>query len=129
MFQGFEVSWCKTAAKAAGGLVRRNRRRLATLAVALAACFVAYHAVFGANGMVVYQQKKAEYKTLQQRREELQKENDRLAQQNHALKNDPAAIEREARQNLRYTRPGEVVFVAPQAEQQTNPQQPVAAQK
>ena len=115
--------------KAIGAWFYRERRRVATGVAVLAACFVAYHAVFGANGMLIYQQKKAEYKALQQRREDLQKQNDRLAEQNRALKSDPAAIEREARQNLHYTRPGEVVFVAPQPEQQKNPQQPVAAQK
>src|SRR5947209_14512298 len=96
------------------GLLYRFRRRIATVAVGLLACMVGYHAVFGANGMVVYQKKRTEYRTLQQRLGELQQENDRLAQENRALKSDPAAIEREARQQLHYTKPGEVVFVTPE---------------
>src|SRR5215813_11344032 len=109
--------------------LRRNQRRVATALAVLAACFVAYHAVFGANGMLIYQQKKLEYRNLQQRRDALQKENDRLGQENRALKSDPAAIEREARQNLHYTRPGEVVFVAPQPNNPPRTEQPNRAQK
>src|SRR5215471_7941396 len=109
-------------------LLYRNRRRIATLAVAVLACVVGYHAVFGANGMVMYQKKRAEYRAQQQQLDELQKQNDRLAQENRALKTDPAAIEREARQQLHYTKPGEVVLVPPQS---STPQseQPKTAQK
>ena len=90
---------------------------------------VAYHAVFGANGMLVYQKKRAEYRALQQQLTGLQKENDRLAQENRALKSDPAAIEREAREQLHYTRPNEFVFVAPQKNNPQRTEQPATAQK
>lgn len=90
-----------------------SRRKLATGSVALLACLVAYHVVFGQNGMVAYQHKRTEYKHLQQQIQELQTENGRLDQQIKALKTDPAAIEKEAREQLRYTRPGEVVYVMP----------------
>src|SRR5947209_19644551 len=95
-------------------LLHRNRRRMATAAVVVLASLMGYHAVFGANGMVVYQRKRAEYRELQRRVDAMQKENDRLAQENRGLKSDPAAIEREARQQLHYAKPGEVVFVAPE---------------
>ena len=114
--------------KQISGLLYRNRRRIATVAVGLLACVVGYHAVFGANGMVVYQKKRAEYRAQQKQLEDLQKENDRMAQENRALKSDPAAIEREARQQLHYTKQGEVVLVPPQS---NTPQgeQPKTAQK
>lgn len=99
----------------------RSRRRLATAAVGLLACIVAYHAVFGANGMVVYQQKKAEYRKLQQDNDVMQRENDRLQQQVKALKSDPATIEKEAREQLRYTRPGEMVYILPEASKPAAP--------
>lgn len=92
----------------------RSRRRLATAAVGLLACVIAYHAVFGANGMVVYEKKKTEYRKLQQDNEAMQRENDRLQQQVKALKSDPATIEKEAREQLRYTRPGEMVYILPE---------------
>ncbi len=71
------------------------------------------HAMFGANGMVIYRQKRAEMQALQSEVERLQKENNQYVDQIRSLKSDPAAIEKEAREQLRYARPGEVVLVAP----------------
>jgi cell division protein FtsB len=73
------------------------------------------HVMFGANGMVVYRQKRAEYHSLQKELDSLQKENDRYNREINGLKTDPAAIEKEAREQLHYVRPGEVVYVAPPA--------------
>ncbi len=102
----------------------RSRRKLATAAVGLLACVIAYHAVFGANGMVVYQKKKAEYQRLLRDNDAMQRENERLQQQIKALKSDPATIEKEAREQLRYTRPGEMVYVLPE---QNKPAAPATA--
>jgi cell division protein FtsB len=90
------------------------RRRLATAAVAIFTVWLFAHVMFGANGMVVYRQKKAEYQSLQKQIDDLQKENDRYVQQVKSLQTpDPNAIEKEAREQLHYARPGEVVYVAP----------------
>jgi cell division protein FtsB len=43
----------------------------------------------------------------------LQKENSRFVGQIRSLKSDPAAIEKEAREQLHYTRHGEIVYVSP----------------
>ena len=102
----------------------RSRRKLATAAVGLLACVIAYHAVFGANGMVVYQKKKAEFRQLERDNETMQRENARLQQQIKALKSDPATIEKEAREQLRYTRPGEMVYILPE---QSKPAAPATA--
>jgi len=88
-------------------------RRLSTAAVVLLIFGVLLHAMFGANGMVAYRQKRAEMQTLSNEVEQLQNENSRYADQIKSLKSDPAAIEKEAREQLHYTRPGEVVYVAP----------------
>jgi cell division protein FtsB len=61
----------------------------------------------------VYRQKRAAIKDLQQQVDALQKENGRYADQIKALKSDPEAIEKEAREQLHYARPGEVVYVPP----------------
>jgi cell division protein FtsB len=106
------------------GWLYRSRRKLATTAVGLLACVVAYHAVFGANGMVVYQKKKSEYRQLLRDNDAMQTENDRLQQQIKALKSDPATIEKEAREQLRYTRPGEMVYILPE---QNKPAAPATA--
>jgi len=73
------------------------------------------HIVFGANGMVVYRQKQAEHKELQKQIDQLQQENARYTQQIQALKSDQTAIEKEAREQLHYARPGEYVYVSPTA--------------
>jgi cell division protein FtsB len=92
------------------------RRRVATGAVIAAALVFGYHAIFGGNGLNVYEQRRAEDRTIQKRIGELQKENARLDQQVKALKTDPDAIEREARDRLHYARQGEVIWTedAPQ---------------
>jgi cell division protein FtsB len=97
-------------------------RRLGTAAAVLLIGGVLLHAMFGANGMVVYRQKRAEMQSLQTEVDRLQKENDRYVDQIKSLKSDPAAIEKEAREQLHYTRQGEVVYVAPDP-----PQPPSAA--
>lgn len=89
------------------------RRRLATGAVAAFTVWLFVHVMFGANGMVVYRQKKAEYVNLQDEIRGLQQENDRYTDQIKSLQTDPKTIEKEAREQLHYARPGEVVYVSP----------------
>lgn len=92
---------------------RRSRRRLATVAVGLLACVLGYHVIFGANGVMVYRQKQKEYRQLQDQNRTLQQQNETLEQQIKSLKSDPQAIEKEAREQLHYARPGEVVYTVP----------------
>jgi cell division protein FtsB len=94
------------------------RRRLATGGVVVVTVWLFLHVMFGANGMVVYRSKREEHQKLRAEIEKLQRDNDRYAQQIKALQNDPKAIEKEAREQLHYARPGEVVYVDP------NPQKP-----
>jgi len=88
-------------------------RRLGTAGATVLIVGLLLHAMFGANGMVVYRQKHAELQSLQREVERLQKENGQYVDQIKSLKSDPAAIEKEAREQLHYTRRGEVVYVAP----------------
>jgi cell division protein FtsB len=97
----------------AGNWFYRSRRRLATAAVILVTAWLSLHVLFGANGMVVYQQKSAEYQDLGKQVKLLQDENDRYTSQIKDLKTNPETMVREAREQLHYTRPGEVVYVAP----------------
>lgn len=89
------------------------RRRVATAAVAGATVWLFIHVMFGANGMVVYRQKRAEFVSLQKDIDGLQKENSQYEQQIKGLQTDPNMIEKEAREQLHYARPGELVFVPP----------------
>jgi cell division protein FtsB len=87
------------------------RRRIATITVTALACLLFVHVMFGANGMMVYKQKRMEYESLQKRIVQGQKENELYAQKIRGLKTDEKAIEKEAREQLRYLRPGEYVYV------------------
>ena len=89
------------------------RRRIATVAVTLLAASLFVHVVFGANGMVVYKQKRAEFQSLRKQIVQVQQENDRYSQQVQALNTDRTAIEKEAREQLGYVKPGEYVYVPP----------------
>jgi len=97
------------------------RRRIATTAVALLAIWLFLHVTFGANGMVVYRSKKAEYQKLEKDIHELEKENNDYTKQVTELKTDPKRIEKEAREQFHYARPGEVIYVAPERPAPTSP--------
>jgi len=89
------------------------RRRIATIAVTLLAVSLFVHVMFGANGMVIYKQKRAEYQELRHQIIQVQQENERYTQQIQGLKTDQTAIEKEAREQLGYAKPGEYIYVAP----------------
>ena len=90
-----------------------SRRRLATLGVAMLTGWLFLHVMFGANGMVVYRQKRTEYQSLRREIDVLQKESEHYTEQINSLQTDPKTIEKEAREQLHYARAGEVVYVAP----------------
>jgi cell division protein FtsB len=97
------------------------RRRFATTAVILLTAWLFVHVVFGANGMAEYRQKKSEYVSLQKEIDRLQKENDQASHEIGALKTDPKAIEKQAREQLHYGKPGEIIFVVPTSQVVTSP--------
>jgi cell division protein FtsB len=92
----------------------RWRRRVATVGVCLLAALLGFNVVYGQNGWLVYSKKKVEYRQLQQELKDLQKENEDLEHRVKALQTDPKAIEKEAREQLRYAKPGEIVYVLPE---------------
>jgi cell division protein FtsB len=89
------------------------RRRIATTTVTVLAVLLFVHVVFGANGMIVYKQKRTEYESLQKQILLEQNENETYTQKIQGLKTNEKAIEKEAREQLHYARPGEYVYVAP----------------
>lgn len=94
----------------AAGFAYRMRRRIATAAAIALAAFLGYHVIFGQNGITAYEQKRLEDKQLQKQIQDLQDENGRMKDHVDHLKNDPDAIEHEARARLHYTSPGEVIY-------------------
>jgi len=93
----------------------RWRRKLATAGTSVLLAVIGYHAFFGANGLMVYEQKRRESDELDRQIKTLQQQNSGMEQQIKALKSDPKTIEKEARQSLRYARPGEVIYTLPAA--------------
>lgn len=88
-------------------------RKIATGAAALLALAMGYHVIFGQNGLTVYQQKRQDAQTLDLQLHSLQRENELLKGHVDRLQNDPNAIEHQAREELHYTRPGEVIYTLP----------------
>ncbi len=91
------------------------RRKAATVTASVLAIALGYHVVFGHNGLIVYKQKRDETRVLEQQMQVLQRENDRLKDHTERLQNDPNAIEHQAREELHYTRAGEVIYTMPAA--------------
>ena len=96
-------------------LVYENRRRCATAAAVALALFLGYHVVFGQNGLTALDQKRQLSHSLAAEITGLQVENGQLKDHVDRLANDPNAIEHEAREQLHYTRPGEVIYTLPGA--------------
>ena len=92
---------------------RLGWRKIATGAAAVLAIGLGYHVMFGQNGLTAYQQKRQDAQSLQTQLHSLQRENELLKGHVERLQNDPNAIEHQAREELHYTRPGEVIYTLP----------------
>jgi cell division protein FtsB len=102
-------------AAAARSRVAVWRRRVATISVGTLALVMAYGVVFGHNGLTAFARKREEAKMLQVQMQQLKTENERLHGHVERLQSDPGAIEHEAREELHYTRAGEVIYTLPSA--------------
>lgn len=108
--QGSRGLFIRLLAGAVGGW-----RRWATAAAVVLTIGVAYHVVFGQNGLTAYERKLQDAHHLQNQLQSLQHENEMLKSHIDRLKEDPDAIEHQAREELHYTRPGEVIYTLPTA--------------
>lgn len=90
-----------------------SRRKVATLGAGVLAVVMGYGVVFGHNGVTAFLHKRGEARDLQLQMQQLQQENSRLRDHVDQLQNDPAAIEHQAREELHYTRAGEVIYTLP----------------
>jgi cell division protein FtsB len=94
------------------------RRKAATVGVGALALMMAYGVVFGHNGITMFLHKQQEERALHKQMQQLQAENGRLQGHVDRLQNDPGAIEHQAREELHYTRAGEVIVTIPASEAQ-----------
>ena len=118
----------KITIRFAGKWLYRMRRVMATICLAVLAVLIGYKVVFGANGMKVWQSKRAEVQALAQEIERSKLDHEQLEYRVQALqRGDPSIIEKEAREQLGLVKPGEVVLF----EQRSKPaakQAPVVAE-
>jgi cell division protein FtsB len=87
------------------------RRKAATLASIIALIALLVGSLFGDRGMLQLVAQRERADALQKQLDEMRAENVGLAAEIAALKSDPRAIERLAREELGLARPGELVFV------------------
>jgi cell division protein FtsB len=98
-----------------------SRRKVATLGAGVLAVVMGYGVVFGHNGLTAFAHKRQEARELQIQMQRLQQENGHLREHVDQLQNDPAAIEHQAREELHYTRAGEVIYTLPAPPKSTAP--------
>ena len=79
----------------AGNWLYCSRRRLATVSVVVLTLWLSIHVLFGANGMVIYRQKNAEFQRLEKQVKDLQDENDHYTEHIKDLKTDPDTMVKE----------------------------------
>jgi cell division protein FtsL len=109
-----------------------NRRAYLAILAATASLVagLAYHVICGEHGYLAYRHERQQYETLQQQTNQLQQENQDLQKHIDALKSDPKAIEKIAREQLHMARPGEVVITysdaQPKEQGAPNPSAPAA---
>jgi cell division protein FtsB len=92
-----------------------------SVAVALILLF-GWGVVNGKHGLSSWQQQRLQDRQLRQEIQALQAENAQLRSHVERLKTDPNAIEHEAREQLHYAKPGEVIYTVT-----SQPQAPSAA--
>ncbi|HEV2322714.1 MAG TPA: septum formation initiator family protein [Terracidiphilus sp.] len=88
-------------------------RPAGTLLAVLLALLVTWHVINGKDGLSAWQKKRAEERQYQQEIDRLQKENTQLRDRIQHLQSDPNAIEHQAREELHYAKPGEVIYTLP----------------
>jgi cell division protein FtsB len=102
----------------AANWVQRIWRPVGTGIAVILALLLTWHVIHGKHGLSVWQQERAQDKTLQKQIQDLQTENASMKDRIEHLKSDPDAIEREAREKLHYAKPGEVIYALPATPQQ-----------
>ena len=99
----------------------RTVQRNAIFVLVLFCVALLVHEVFGQHGFLAMRRQQKEVEALQQKMRLLQQENLELEKQIKALRSDPKAIERVAREQMRMARPGEIIYTLPDKDTKSPP--------
>lgn len=88
----------------------RFKSRMGALLLGSALLYLLVSSIFGEMGLIKYYRMRQQCGALSREISALRKDNGRLVYEVYALKNDPAYIERIARDKLGLARPGEIVY-------------------
>jgi cell division protein FtsB len=113
------------------GWDHKTFRRNAIFVMALLSLIMLMHEIFGRNGYMTLRRQKKEYSGLQKQIQAISNQNQQLEQKIKALKNNPEAVEKQARDQLHLAKPGELIYMLPDrkpAEPPTTAQQTLPAQ-
>lgn len=86
------------------------RRRQVVWASVVVALVLAVGSAVAEGGFRRYWRLKQDVRTLEDRNAKLAQDNAKLRREVEALRDDPVALERAAREELGYVKPGELVF-------------------
>ncbi len=90
--------------------LREFFRRNASWFLAVALTLLLLQDVFGTHGVLAMRRAQKEASAAQQEIDQINQENQQLQDRVKSLKNDPAAIERIAREEMGLAKPGEYIF-------------------
>lgn len=108
----------------------KTLRRNTIFVMALLSLVMLMHEIFGRNGYLTLRHQKKEYNALQQQIHTVSEQNQQLEMKIKALKNNPEAVEQQARDQLHLAKPGELIYMLPDrrsAQRRATPQQPSPA--
>jgi cell division protein FtsB len=91
--------------------------RHARTILGLALFLLAIHDIFGSHGLLAMRRTQAQVQELRGEIDRLNQENTHLNKQVQALRTDPKAVERIAREEMGLARPGEMIFKIPEQPQ------------
>ncbi len=94
---------------------QRRQSRIRYGLLFISAAFM-INALVGDNGMLATMKARKQAQTIQRQLNALREDNQRLKVEMTRLKNDPSAVEEEARKNLGLIRPGETLVVIKDAQ-------------
>jgi cell division protein FtsB len=92
---------------------QKSFRRTAIFVMALVTLFILVNEIFGPNGYMTLRREKKEYTHLKQQVQTLSEQNQQLEQKIKALKDNPEAVEKQARDQLYLAKPGEIIYMLP----------------